>query len=366
MASSDPDPGESQKKKAGTIDVKLLSDYVCPVAKKHFDDLVSLESTKLVNFSDLIRESAPEEDYFVLGILYHVVHARHDMTETKEPFGMNKRQKKNYNRMLFFGSLDGSTACLVLREKRVSGLTLDKCRGGLIGVGTPFLLYQPVSIGVGNMKINQITIQMDFAIIPLEVSVIKHLPTVSVDPVSGEETFFLVRGTDVRITNPVMITKHNPEGASCTGRFCDRQQRFAINQECGCISVERNVSGFVLQYSVKFKLPDVVKPVFVRGQRSFRTTLLFVKEPDSCNYGQVSNSPDTKKVREAVAECCKYILDHGGFTLMGKRTLGETKDEGGTGVADVEAVRVVYCYATEPDNVKKEDYEKMMYKYGSD
>jgi hypothetical protein len=218
------------------------------------------------------------------------------------------------------------------------------------------------------VKFNQPIVKIDVPLFPLEVTFVRYFPTtLDSKRFAGEEKFFTIHNAKVSVVGATMITKCNVEAPSCNGTLCDRQMVFAVNQNCGCMHVEKGKSGFVLKYTVFFEYVESERreKLIVKDQRSLRTTQLFINNPEDCNRGHNAYLVGNIKLRECIQKCTEYINANGGFTVMGSKVLGESSQEESNIKTTSEELtyHVVYLYPTDTDIPSRTEYKKLMYDF---
>ena len=127
--------------------------------------------TKIINVSKLL-DDREMENYVLIGILYGVTHHHKNEDDSNTFKGYKQIKKpKNYNRIFYFGGLDGSTFCYISETNR-SSETLFGVVENTIAVGSPFLIYEPSTHKNDPvLKTNQLEIKSLYPFLPLKHSV---------------------------------------------------------------------------------------------------------------------------------------------------------------------------------------------------
>ena len=364
--------------KGSVITVKTLSEHCVDLARPSFTDTM-LERCVIVEPSEINKRLPGGKrlncGFFVLGVLYRITHVRHDASEAKES-AYSKKPRRDYNRILYFGTRTGDTFSVILQSAVDSNSALKHCRRS-IGIGRVFALYEPRLRDGAGIKLDQRVLVLTSPLFPMKLSLNKHLPTITPErPNSGQESFFLVRST-VAMLDAIQLpaicgawlkTKHSQSKACCNGLLCDRQITYRPNQECGCLHYDRGISGIVLEYDLDFVDTEDrrnVDVILVKGQRSFRTTQLFVACPELLN--QCSSISETERdflLRDAIEKCSVYINQNGGFTVMGVKTVGSVNSgqDGIKNESESVTYHVVYLYPTDINITAKAEYKKLQYR----
>lgn len=364
------------------ITVKVLHQHCVEDAKRFFT-IPALKKAKIAKYNDIGKMKTTDgrrlnEAFFVIGVLYRITHVKHDAAEIKESYS-NKKPKRDYNRMLFFGTPCGDTFSVILQNTQASNSALRYCRNNKICVGRPFALYEPKKREGNGVKQDQRTLILTAPLIPLSLTFVKYLPTVTPPrPMEGEELFFVMRSRQLdeiklpRISGAKLKSKYTMDKACCNGYLCDRQTVFQTNQHCGCLQVDRNVSGIVMEYDVEFcddAENEEEKFQFVQGQRSLRTTQIFVSSLEDGNMStNTSEMERDLSLRESVDDMVQFVEDNGGFTMMGYKSVGGVNsgiDGAPKNDSEMVTYHVVYLYPTKTSLPYSAEMKSRMFTCGS-
>ena len=155
------------------------------IARMHSNNYTSLlnDDTQIINVSKLL-DNREMENYVVVGILYGVTHHAKNEDESNTFKGFKHTKKpKNYNRIFYFGGLDGSTFCYISESNRSSSLLFTDIKDR-IAVGSPYLIYEP-STNKNDLvlKENQLEITSSYPLLPLNHNIYECM--VDIKPKEG-------------------------------------------------------------------------------------------------------------------------------------------------------------------------------------
>jgi hypothetical protein len=189
-------------------------------------------------------------------------------------------------------------------------------------------------------------------VVPISVPVSKCLSVVRMERSEAGHTNYFSANGDVELKFLGAAVVH----ACCNGTFCDRQ--LSSDQEgtrCGCFHISseyKKGTGKVLQFNIRI---SVSKSIDERGYlvveqfRSYRFSSLFV-ERTAWEKLEVGNMSHQKKLRSCVDSITKYINENGGFSYIGWKRVGTSRDASdvnNTNVAsDTQVPHVSYLFPT--------------------
>ena len=289
------------------------------------------DDTKILSVEELLMDTAPKENYIILGTMFDICHANRDRdadTVNKNGYPTSKKVKKNYNRIYEFGNADGTTFCIICESETKGKAMLAFWQG--ICIGQSFLLFEPKQVKDQTLRKDMPVLDVSNPIIPLMNNVPTLLPAIPIrEPnQSGEATFFLLQRQRVIFSGCEIRGAGDIAPPSCSGYACDRKDEEKPAHACGCF---RNmnigkVSPIVLEHSADFTSKE--KTISLSYLRSFRTTCLFIKNANTVGLNMKGGNRivQLKKMRAAIANCCEYINEHGGFTVAGTVSKGMRKD----------------------------------------
>ena len=141
-------------------------------------------------------DTAPKENYIVLGTMFDICHANRDRDEdtvNKNGYPTSKKVKKNYNRIYEFGNTDGTTFCIICESETKGKAILAFWQG--ICIGQNFLLFEPKQVKDQTLRKDMPVLDVSNPLVPLMDNVPTLLPAIPIrEPnQSGEATFFLVQ-----------------------------------------------------------------------------------------------------------------------------------------------------------------------------
>lgn len=329
------------------------------------------DDTKILSVEELLMDTAPKENYIILGTMFDICHANRDRdvdTVNKNGYPTSKKVKKNYNRIYEFGNTDGTTFCIICDSETKGKAILAFWQG--ICIGQTFLLFEPKQVKDQTLRKDMPVLDVSNPITPLMDNVPTLLPAIPIrEPnQSGEATFFLLQRQRVMFSGCEIRGAGDVAPPSCSGYACDRKDEENPAHACGCF---RNmnigkVSPIVLEYSADFTSKD--KTISLSYLRSFRTTCLFIKNANTVglNMKGANRIVQLKKLRAAIANCCEYINEHGGFTIAGTISKGMRKDLSDTNtlvLSDDCTYNVYFLMPTNMELLNDEDFETKRYVY---
>jgi hypothetical protein len=329
------------------------------------------DDTKILSVEELLMDTAPKENYIILGTMFDICHANRDRdvdTVNKNGYPTSKKVKKNYNRIYEFGNTDGTTFCIICDSETKGKAILAFWQG--ICIGQTFLLFEPKQVKDQTLRKDMPVLDVSNPITPLMDNVPTLLPAIPIrEPnQSGEATFFLLQRQRVMFYGCEIRGAGDVAPPSCSGYACDRKDEENPAHACGCF---RNmnigkVSPIVLEYSADFTSKD--KTISLSYLRSFRTTCLFIKNANTVglNMKGANRIVQLKKLRAAIANCCEYINEHGGFTIAGTISKGMRKDLSDTNtlvLSDDCTYNVYFLMPTNMELLNDEDFETKRYVY---
>jgi hypothetical protein len=176
--------------------------------------------------------------------------------------------------------------------------------------------------------------------------------------------FFLLRNLKLRWVGVDIRGKGDVFLPSCTSFLCDRKEPLRTNHACGCFShlAKGNLSRVVLEGTI------ICDEFTARKDRSYRTTRMFVRLPDSMGIlQQAERLAHTTNIRKSIKKCYDFINSHGGFTVCGSITRGEMQDSSETQTAKVASERVSdhVCYSqpTQLRIILTNEYKRLKFVY---
>ena len=311
-----------------------IKDCIEHMTKKN-NDMASFiqETTEIVNVERLLNDKTLE-DYVVIGILFGITHHHKnddDDNMSKSPYGQRKRPKKNYNRIFYFGGLNGTTFCHISESER-SSLILLNILDNEVAVGTPFLIYEPTTKKYNDtLKLNQLEILTKYPFIPMSCEIYNKIPDIQPNPSKqiGEQTMFLLKEQMIRLYRCLLIGVQNAEPPSCQGRLCDRKMiTTKTNVSCGCFVKKDTSKPVVLEFSVGDWEVATTHECEIK-ERSYRTTKLFVRHPDKLGSSKyfIAGGTELQRLRSSIRNTVNKINeDFGGFTIIGTMSRGSLRD----------------------------------------
>jgi hypothetical protein len=160
-------------------------------------------------------------------------------------------------------------------------------------------------------------------IVPMSLSVSRCLNNVQLtrgDP--GRTNYFSEKGL-----NGLKFFGAAIKSASCNGYFCDRQVPYEQEgSKCGCFHINREYrkgSGKVLQVNVALPVSKTLDErgfVVIKDFRSFRFGNLFIHRT-AWDKLEIENVEQQEKLRACVKDVVEYVIQNGGFTVVGWRRL---------------------------------------------
>jgi hypothetical protein len=345
---------------------------------------------QILSVTQLIdRDYNRREDYVLVGVLYKITHCRHDLKDKDSSGGgggtyggnapmydRNKRVRREYDRMFMFADVGGGTTlsatfCYIANttEEGRNLLTYLQTESH-IGIGRVFVVLNQTVVKRSRVKEQMVTIECNTPLIPLSTNFNQLLPIHKMKKPATHscDNFFCYQNQKITIDRPEMITNYVNRRPSCGGCLCDRKSYYQANEACGCFSIgNSNIFPVVLEYSVYMDVLELTEMDYtIKKERSLRTTKLFVN--GLANVGAVNFSTmtkETRKLKSSINNCVDYIIQHGGFTIMGTIALGRTRDPNNPGVlvdSDVPTYRVCYLFPTNQKIIDKQEYQCLMYK----
>ena len=330
--------------------------------------------TKILSIEELLMNTAPKENYVVLGTMFDICHAnrdRDDDTHNKNGYPTSKKVKKNYNRIYEFGNTDGTTFCIIC-ESETKGKTILSFWQGIC-IGQNFLLFEPKQVKDQTLRKDMPVLDVSNPLVPLMDYVPTLLPAIQIrEPnQSGEATFFLLQKQRIRLSGCEIRGAGDVAPPSCSGYACDRKDEEKPSHACGCF---RNmnigkVSPIVLEYSVDFIYKD--KPISLSYLRSFRTTCLFIKNANTLGLNMKGGNRivKLKEMRVAVALACEYINEHGGFTIAGTVSKGMRKDLSDPSslvLSDESTYNLCFLMPSNMELMNQEEFQTQQYHHTED
>jgi hypothetical protein len=172
------------------------------------------DDTQVLSIQEILMDTAPTENYVVLGTMFDICHANRDRDEdasfNKNGYPVSKKVKKNYNRIYEFGNTDGTTFCIICDTETQGKVILAKYQG--ICIGHTFLLFEPRQVKDQTLRKDMPVLDVSNSLIPLTENLPTVLPVIPIrEPnQSGEATFFLLQnhrialyGCEIRGTGDV-------------------------------------------------------------------------------------------------------------------------------------------------------------------
>jgi hypothetical protein len=287
------------------------------------------DTTELWNLKRTL-ENELEDNYVNLCILIRMTHVNHDQKEVEARGGYsNKRQKKhNYNRMFLFADTT-NTVFAIFCETDKQSRTATHYTGDIIGIGQPFVIIRP-RYKEQCWKIDCPVLQTSLPWIPLKISILSKIPNILPHPPAeiNEATSFLIHNKTVIFKSIELRGKGDISPPSCSSFLCDRKEPLKVNKCCCCFNrpVMGNLSPVVMESTVIIGHTDDI--MIVHYNRSYRTTLLFLNNPETIGMLQ----PEDRIIQfraygKCVQECYTYINTNGGFTVGGYIQRGESIDQ---------------------------------------
>jgi hypothetical protein len=356
------------------ISAAEMTQYALPGASEKLMKSMVRDNTKVLTISQIEAiEDDSDHDYFVVAVLYKIVHYKHDVSENMDRFA--KKPRREYNRMLFFGIPygRGETFTVVLHSNEESVNTFQYCREDTIVVGRPFALFEPSVKPRVVLQEDQKVIELSVPLLPFGLHLCETFSDMTENVYAGTDRFFVRKNQQVHVKRVMVRGRNDIMRACCSGHMCDRQHLYGPNQECGCLSVNRKISGLVMELYVTAQLPlcspipkdqgNKVNKEDRKGRttvafRSLRTTKLFMK-----NFKEMPLK-DIFVLRKAVDKCVEYInrqTKEEGFTVMGVVTRGKTKGDEGHATANDPTYHLVYLFPSNVEVAWREEYLSLQY-----
>ena len=331
-------------------------------------------NTKILSIEELLMDTAPKENYVVIGTMFDICHANRDRDEdtvNKNGYPTSKKVKKNYNRIYEFGNTDGTTFCIICETESKGKAILANWQG--ICIGQNFLLFEPKQVKDQTLRKDMPVLDVSNALVPLMDKVPTLLPPIPIrEPnQSGEATFFLLQKQRVMLSSCEIRGAGDIAPPSCSGYACDRKDEEKPSHACGCfrnMNIGR-VSPIVLEYSADFVEKD--KVISLSYLRSFRTTSLFIKNANTVGLNMKGGNRivKLKEIRAAVATCCEHINEHGGFTIGGTVSKGMRKDLSDPSslvLSDESTYNLCFLMPTKMELLTEEEFVTKQYHYNEE
>jgi hypothetical protein len=200
-------------------------------------------------------------------------------------------------------------------------------------------------------------------IFPLQDCIYQELIDIqpSIPSTANETSFFLLQHQPLNFIRTELRGKGDQKQPSCSGKLCDRKDKYRSNNACGCFKADPNLSSGVIETSIisqHFKIPN---------NRSLRLTNLFMKNADllaRLNPTERALHKDT--LRNQVKQAAEYINNFGGFTVAGYANRGESQDASDPN-DKVASERVIfhlsYCFPTNQAIPKQPAFQTLVYDY---
>jgi hypothetical protein len=327
------------------------------IAKHYLKD-----DTKIATIDEIVAETY-EENYVLVCVMHRMVHKDHQKQEDGgNPY---KKQKKNYNRIYQFGDKTGQVCCIITEEQSIAR-ALNNFLVDAPAIGQSFLLIEPTPGTGQTLRQDMPVLDVALPMLPLNDEFMENFPVVVPTPPSlaNETTFFLLHNLKLRWVAVDMRGKGDVFLPSCTSFLCDRKEPLRTNHACGCFShsAKGNLSPVVLEVTI------ICDEFTARKDRSYRTTRMFVRLPDSIGIlQQAERLAHTTNIRKSVKKCYDFINSHGGFTVCESITRGEIQDSSETQAAKVASERVTYhvCYSqpTQLHILDTNEYKRLKFVY---
>lgn len=328
----------------GDITPAILRKYALfpdsALVRSHIRDDVHIQS-----FLELTKSSRMDVDSTVsIGFLFHIKHYKSGMSDSaneKERYRISARnsQGPTYNRMFFFGTLEGLTFVVIhvnqksarnaVREmEQLVSDPIDK-----IGVGRAFVIVEPRAKKQTELRRDMLIVKSSKPFIPLNDSFISDLADIQVyvPDNSFEDRFFLIHRQKYTLSSTCLIGKGSNEIPSCSGSLCDRQTEPLTDIGCGCFVMDSKLSPYVMKTDLVKKDEDEGNdrlPFTLEEVRSLRLTKLFIKSGEPIGYRTGEERSNIElDFRPIVKQLTAIINNHGGFDIMGVVRRGEVGEE---------------------------------------
>jgi len=348
-----------------TADAKLLA-----------DEQVEPDTTTVCTVKD-IETNRFDDDCVVIGVLYKILHFKHDAKEAQERNTFAKKPRREYDRILEFGALDGQTFCVLFPSSQ-AGATAFKLNGEVIGVGRAYMLVNPTIKPRSTLKGGTKILKISEQLLPLQQSFIPLIPNINyADPTSGKDSFFVKHNlTDVHIPRKsiLILGKHGVEQACCSGYLCDRQKAGGTGLGCGCFDFSGRIeeAPTVMYYDFNSRsanIGDLHLEGWIKGVRSLRSLQLFTSGCEGLGgRGQGERLVEQRFSKAAVVNCVTHVNQQaGGFTIMGYATLGKITDYSNPHEkvdSTTPTVRLTYLFPTNVTIPSTDQFKALMHTYG--
>jgi hypothetical protein len=327
------------------------------------------KDTKIWNLKQTLEDQI-EDNYVNLCILIRMTRVNHDQREVDARGGYpNKKQKKhNYNRMFLFADTGTTnTVFAIFCETDKQSRTATHYAGDIIGIGQPFIIIAP-KYKEQCWKIDCPVLQTSLPWIPLKISIMSRIPEILPHPPAeiNEATCFLIHNKTVIFKSIELRGKGDMEPPSCSSFLCDRKEPLKVNKCCCCFNrpVMGNLSPVVMESTVIVGHND---SIIVHYHRSYRTTLLFINNPETIGMLQ----PEDRIIQFraygfCVQKCYTYINSNGGFTIGGYIQRGESVDQSDT-TEKIASLRptfhLTYIMPTDIHIRERPEYKVLKYNY---
>jgi hypothetical protein len=308
--------------------------------RSHIRDDVHIQT-----FLELSQSASEDvEGTISIGFLYRIKHYKsgtNDSANERERYRVTARNNQGplYNRMFFFGTLEGLTFVVIHQNQRNATSAMTEMNKTIpdpfdrIGVGRPFVIIEPRAKKQSELRRDMLIVKTSYPFIPLNDAFARDIGDIHVrlPDNATEDRFFLVHKQQFNLRSICLIGKGSNEIPSCSGDLCDRQTEPLTNIGCGCFTMNSKLSPYVMKVDIVKKNKNEGNgklPFALDEYRSLRLAHLYIKSGDPIGY---SNSEERTNMEFEFRSCVKQLTtiinNYGGFDMMGIVRRGEVGEE---------------------------------------
>jgi hypothetical protein len=243
-----------------------------------------------------------------------------------------------YNRIFLFASLDGHPFQIITYSEQETNKMFSYCwNPNTSAVGNPFVLVHPdVDRRRSSIQSQVPTLSVQVPFLPLDIGFMKYVPKLPAVPPAADcesaVTVFCYHNVNLNIANAVLRGSSDVRPPCCNGYWCDRKLKYQPNGACGCLRTSPlSCKAIVLEYDIDLEETEIASSaalmakeddddnlLLLQRERSLRTTQLFMSLAEiSSPLRQLEVYNEHAELKGSVKECCNYINNKGGFTIIG-------------------------------------------------
>jgi hypothetical protein len=320
------------------------------------------------------------ENKAIVGVMLKVLH--HSASESSDKMikynGQgayqqrgNARQRRTgercYDRMFTFAdALEPNTCFTIICETHEETVKLlQRCSKTQEGVGDIFIIIEPDMVEYYLGETSSVPIvecPKDFIpIIDPPVQIIRRSKLEVPD--ADHTSYFCLHKQSIDCKHSTL------EDASCSGRFCDRQQiNLGMNQKCGCLYMSgKGADDYVIDMDVTFNVDRTFHgegKITVSHFRSWKHSNLFVTDPHS-TWQKMNRDDDLALIRKTIANITTCVNRNGGWTIIGWIRSGKIRDQSSETIAPDNLTslqskpHISYLYPTNPSILKEDQFKEL-------